>query len=50
MTTPDAGTPTADGQAPDAPADMGAVCEAAVAAAVSQRESEAGKVAMGGVQ
>lgn len=50
MTTPNAGTYSADAQAPDAPADMGAACVEAVDAALSQRESEAGKVAMGGVQ
>lgn len=49
MTTPDASTDTADGRAVEAPVDMGAACVAAVDAAVSQRESEGRKVAMGGV-
>lgn len=49
MTAPDGGTETADGQAVEAPVDMGAACVAAVESAVSQRQSEAGKVAMGGV-
>lgn len=49
MTAPDGGTETADGRAVEAPVDMGAACVAAVESAVSQRQSEAGKVAMGGV-
>jgi hypothetical protein len=39
----------ADGQAPTAPAEMGSACEQAASAAVSQRQSEGRKVAMGGV-
>lgn len=47
MTTPDGGTDTADGRAPEAPADMGAACEQATVSAVAQREQEGRKVAMG---
>lgn len=47
MTTPDGGTETADGRDPQAPADMGAACEAAATSAVAQREQEGRKVAMG---
>ena len=47
MTAPDGGTETADGRALEAPADMGAACEAAVTTAVSHREQEGRKVAMG---
>lgn len=39
----------ADGAAPGAPAEMGSACEQAASAAVSQREVEGRKVAMGGV-
>lgn len=39
----------ADGQAPNAPADMGSACEQAATAAVAQRVTEGRKVAMGGV-
>ena len=38
-----------DGQMPGAPAEMGSACEQAASMAVSQRESEGRKVAMGGV-
>jgi hypothetical protein len=47
MTTPDGGTETADGQAPQAPADMGAACEQAASAAVAHCEMEGRKVEMG---
>jgi hypothetical protein len=47
MTVPDGGTNTADGQDAQAPADMGAACEEAVTAAISQREQEGRKAAMG---
>lgn len=47
MTAPDGGTETADGRAPEAPADMGAACAEAAVSAVAQREQEGRKVAMG---
>jgi hypothetical protein len=47
VTAPDGGTETADGQAPEAPSDMGAACAEAVTTAVAQREQEGRKAAMG---
>jgi hypothetical protein len=43
---PERSTSTADGQDPSAPADMGAVCEAAATAAVSQRQAEGRKAGL----
>lgn len=40
-------TTNADGQSPDAPADMSMACEEAAVAAVAQCEQEGRKVAMG---
>ena len=40
-------TPAADGRDPSAPADMSAACEDAMSAAMSQREQEGRKAAMG---